>query len=118
VLLEQHPPLAFGHAAPNTKLHLVVERVGEALGDDGTMLANNSRFTLRRSMNEEFVGIGGATPRLRNPTRCGLRPPGIAYQPVPSQQRWHTKPLKVGTPQNMQRGNTFPATVMSPQSQA
>jgi hypothetical protein len=116
VLLEHHPPLAFGHASPNTKLHPVVERVGEAFGDDGTMLANNSRFTLRRSMNEEFVGIGGATtPRLRNPTRCGPRPPGIAYQPMPSQQRRHIKPLKIGTPQNMQRGNTFPATLMSPQ---
>jgi hypothetical protein len=52
VLLEQRVPLAFGHAAPDTELHLVVERVGEALGDDGTVSANNSRFPLRRSTNE------------------------------------------------------------------
>ena len=39
VLLEQRPPLAFGHAAPNTELHLVVECVGEALGDDGAKVA-------------------------------------------------------------------------------
>jgi len=36
VLLEQHAPLVFGHAAPDTELHLVVERVGVALGDDRT----------------------------------------------------------------------------------
>src|ERR1700757_1512143 len=72
VLLEQHPPLAFGHAAPNTELDLVVERVGEALGDDGTVPANNSRFPLRRSANKEFVGIGGETARLRHPRDAGF----------------------------------------------
>jgi hypothetical protein len=61
VLLEQRPPLAFGHATPNTELDLVVERVGEALGNDGTVAAHRGRFPLRRSANEEFVGIGGQT---------------------------------------------------------
>jgi hypothetical protein len=51
MLLEQRPPLAFGRAAPNTELHLVVERVGEALGPDGTVPANTSRFPLRPRTN-------------------------------------------------------------------
>ena len=72
MLLEQRPPLAFGHAAPNTELHLVVERLGEALGDDRAVLANSSRFPLRRSTNEEFVGIDGTTPRLRHPRHVGF----------------------------------------------
>ena len=73
VPLEQCPPLAFGHAAPDTELHLVVERVGEALGDDGTVPANSGRFPLRLSAYEQVVGIGGATPRLRHPRDAGLR---------------------------------------------
>jgi hypothetical protein len=58
VLLEQRPPLPFGHAAPNTELDLVVERVGEALHSDGTVAAHRGRFALRGSANEKFVGIG------------------------------------------------------------
>ena len=72
VLLEQRPPLAFGHATPNTELDLVVERVGETLGDDGTLPANIGRFPLRRPANEEFVGIGGKTQRLRHPRDAGV----------------------------------------------
>src|ERR1700739_5130666 len=45
VLLEQRSPLAFGHATPDAKLHLVVESVGGALGEDGTVSANRSRFS-------------------------------------------------------------------------
>src|SRR5271155_1609148 len=58
VPLEQCPPLAFGHAAPDTELNLVVERFGEALDGDRTMPADHGRFPLRSSTNEEFVGIG------------------------------------------------------------
>jgi hypothetical protein len=72
VLLEQHPPLAFGHAAPDTELHPVVERVGEALGDDRAVPTNDNRFPLRRAANEEFVGIDGATVRLRHPLTAVL----------------------------------------------
>src|ERR1700739_2524259 len=70
--LEQRPPLAFGHAAPDTELHLVVECVGGALDDDGTPPANRSRFPLFRSLNEHFVGISGETPRLRHPCDAGF----------------------------------------------
>src|ERR1700757_696439 len=48
VISDQRPPLAFGQAAPDAELHMVVERVGEALGDDGTTPANDSRPLLRR----------------------------------------------------------------------
>ena len=72
VLLEQRSSLAFGHAAPDAELHLVVESVGGALGDDGTVSANRSRFSLFLSPNEHFVGILGATPRLRHPCNAGF----------------------------------------------
>jgi hypothetical protein len=72
MLLEERPPLAFSHAPPDTELHLVVKRVGEALGDDGTVPADDSRLPLRRSANEQFVGIGGATPRPRHPRDAGF----------------------------------------------
>ena len=72
VLLDQRASLAFGQAAPNTKLHMVVERVGEALGDDGTTPTNNRRSPLRRSSNKEVVGIVGATPRFRYPLDAGF----------------------------------------------
>ena len=64
MLLEQRPSLALGLAAPNTELHLVVERVGEALGSDRTVPANNSSMLLRGSANKELVGIDGASPRF------------------------------------------------------
>ena len=64
MLLEQRPPLPFGHATPNTELDLVVERVGEALCHDGTVPAQSGRIPLRLSGNEEFVGIGGETKPL------------------------------------------------------
>jgi hypothetical protein len=59
VLLEQRAPLAFGHAAPDAELDLIVERVGEAFGFDRTISAQRGGFPLRRAANEEFVGIGG-----------------------------------------------------------
>ena len=67
--LEQRPALAFGHAAPDTELDLVVERVGEALDDHGTPPADHRRFPLRRATDEKLIGIGGATSRSRHP--CG-----------------------------------------------
>src|SRR6516164_7654284 len=72
VLLDQRPPLALGQAAPNTPLHMVVERVGEALGDDETTPTNNSRSLLRLSASKEVVGIFGATPRFRYPLDAGF----------------------------------------------
>ena len=74
MLLEQRPPLALGLAAPNTELHLVVERVGEALGSDRTVPANNSRIPLRGSANKELVGLDGTTPRFGYPDDSGFDP--------------------------------------------
>jgi hypothetical protein len=49
MLLEERPPLTFSLAAPDTELHLVVERVGEALRGDGTVPADDSHFSLLSS---------------------------------------------------------------------
>ena len=72
VLLQQHATLAFGHAAPDTELHPVVECLGGTLGHDRTVPANHGRFSLRRSANEQFVGVSGATPRTRHPRVAGF----------------------------------------------
>ena len=56
--LAQHPPLAFCHAAPDAELHLIVQRVGQALDGDRTVPADDSGFPLRGSSNEELIGIG------------------------------------------------------------
>ena len=57
MLFQQNPALAHGHAAPNTEVNLVVERVGQAFGDDGTVPAYLSGLVLGRSINEELLGI-------------------------------------------------------------
>jgi hypothetical protein len=67
VLLEQCAALPFGHPAPDTELDAIVERVGGALGDDGTVPANRGRLALRRAGHEQFVRIGGVTAGLRYP---------------------------------------------------
>ena len=72
VALQQRPTLTFGQTAPDTELHPVVERVGKALDDNGTFAAHHRRRSLRGSANEEFVGIGGSTPRLRHPRDTGF----------------------------------------------
>src|SRR5262249_14043561 len=72
VLLEQRPALAFGQAAPNAELHLIVERVGEALGPDGTLPANTGRLPLRRPANKQILGVAGPTERLRDPLDAGF----------------------------------------------
>src|SRR5215212_6727446 len=72
VSLQQRATFAFGHTAPDTELHLVVECLGGALGDDRTVPANCGRFSLRRSANEQSVGVGGATPRARHPRDAGF----------------------------------------------
>ena len=64
MLFQQHPALAHGHAAPNAEVYLVVECVGQAFGDDGTVPAYISGLALGRSINEELVGIDGKTRRL------------------------------------------------------
>ena len=56
VPLQQRATLAFGHTAPDTELHLVVECLGGALGHDRTVPANCGRFSLRRSANEQSSG--------------------------------------------------------------
>src|SRR4051812_2328647 len=72
VLPQHRATLAFGHTAPDAELHLVVECLGGALVDDRTVPANYCRFPLRRSANEQSVGVGGATPRARHPRDAGF----------------------------------------------
>ena len=66
MLLQQSLALAIAHAAPDTELLPIVEGLRGALDDIGTVPANHSRLPLRSSANEEFVGIQGPTPCLRN----------------------------------------------------
>jgi hypothetical protein len=59
---------------------LVVERVGEAFGDDRTVPANKSCLPLRRSANKEFVGIDRAAPRPRHPPSPGFVTGAVALR--------------------------------------
>jgi hypothetical protein len=67
MLPDELPALTFGHPAPDPELNPVVECVGQALGNDGTMPTYQSRSFLRRTSDEELVWIGGPTQRFRNP---------------------------------------------------
>jgi hypothetical protein len=72
ILSDQFATLALCHTAPDSELDLVVEGVGEALGDDVALTADDGRAFLCRTGHEEFVGISGATPRLRDPCESPL----------------------------------------------
>jgi hypothetical protein len=52
VLLEQCAALALGHSAPDTELDAVVEGVGAAFQDHGTMSADDGGFALRGTADE------------------------------------------------------------------
>jgi hypothetical protein len=73
MLLEQRPTLTLGHPAPNPELHPVVQCVGAAFGDDRTVPANHRGFPLRRTADEEFIRISGATSGLGYPGDPGFR---------------------------------------------
>jgi hypothetical protein len=95
MLPEQRSPLAFGHAAPHTELHLVVKRVGEALGGHQTRPANRRSVPLRRSADEQIVGIGEATRACNTQPmreRKGARGAGRAGVTRPSYQQSHRIP--------------------------
>ena len=62
MLPDELSALTLGHAAPDPELNPVVERVGEALGDDGALATYQCRSVLRRAADEEFVGISGSAP--------------------------------------------------------
>jgi hypothetical protein len=72
VLLQQGAPLAFGHSAPDTEFHPVVQRVGAALGHHGTVPTNHGGFPLSGTPDEEFVRIGGATASFGDPGDAGF----------------------------------------------
>ncbi|MDT5101958.1 MAG: hypothetical protein QOC76_5695 [Mycobacterium sp.] len=57
----QFSALTLGHAAPDTELDAVVERVGQTVGHDRALAADHRRSPLGGTGHEEFVGIGGAT---------------------------------------------------------
>ena len=74
VLLDQSAPLTLGHAAPDTELDPVVQSVGSALHQNGAVTADGGGLALRRTANEELVGVHTPAPRLRDPrdARFGL----------------------------------------------
>src|SRR6202020_825931 len=73
VLLEQRPPLTFGHPTPNTELDTVVQRVSAALQHDRTVPADDRSLTLCRPPDKQFVGVSGPAQRLGNPRDPRLR---------------------------------------------
>jgi hypothetical protein len=72
MLLEQCATLPFGHATPHAELDPVVEGVGPAFQDDGTVPADHCGFALRGAPHEQFVGVGLAAAGLRNPSDTSL----------------------------------------------
>ena len=72
MLFDELSALPLGHPAPDSELDLVVEGVGKALGHHRALTADDSRPFLGRAGHEQFVGISGATPRLRDPCEAAL----------------------------------------------
>jgi hypothetical protein len=49
MLPDEFPALTLGHPAPDAELNPVVERIGEALGDDGALTTYQRGSILRRA---------------------------------------------------------------------
>lgn len=64
MLTEQRPALPFGHPAPYTELHPVVERVGTTLHLDRAVPADGRRLALRRTAHEQVIRILTTTAGL------------------------------------------------------
>lgn len=73
MLPDELAALTLGHAAPDPEFNAVVQRVRKALGDDGALATDQSRSILRRTADEEFVGISGSTEGFRNPSETTFR---------------------------------------------
>ncbi len=67
MLLEQCPPLPFGHATPHPELHPVVQGISTALGDHRAVPADDRGLALGGAPHEQFVRIGSAAASLCNP---------------------------------------------------
>lgn len=72
MLLQKGAALTLSHTAPHAELDAVVERIGTALGHDGTMPANNSGLPLSGTPDEQFVGIGLSAQRFGYPCDPGF----------------------------------------------
>jgi hypothetical protein len=72
VLLEQGAPLTFGHAAPDAEFDAVIQGVGAAFENHGTMPADNGGFSLGGAAYKEFIWIGLAASSLGYPCDTGL----------------------------------------------
>src|SRR5450759_3859515 len=55
--LQQRAALAFRHTAPDTELGVVVERVGEALGDHRASHADLLGLLLSGALHEQGIGV-------------------------------------------------------------
>ncbi len=72
MLSDQLSALPLGHPAPDSELDLVVEGIGKTLRDDWALTADHGRSLLSRAGHEEFIGISGAAPCLRDPCKAAL----------------------------------------------
>jgi hypothetical protein len=72
MLFEKGAALAFGHAAPDTELDAVVERVGAAFQDHRAVPAYHRGFALGSAPYEQFVWIGLSAAGLRHPCDTGF----------------------------------------------
>jgi hypothetical protein len=64
--------LPLGHAAPHAELDAVVQGVGAAFGDDGTVPADDRGLALGGAADEQLVGIGRTAQGLRHPRDSGF----------------------------------------------
>lgn len=64
VLLEEGTALPFGHAAPDTELHPIVECIGAAFEDHRAVTTDHGCFALGGAADEQLVRIGLPAPRL------------------------------------------------------
>ena len=72
VLFEQCPALTLRHSAPDAELDAVVQGVGAAFGDDGTVPADDRGLALGGAAHEQLVGIGRTAQGLRHPRDSGF----------------------------------------------
>lgn len=72
VLTQECAALAFGHPAPDSELHPVVECIGAALQLHRTVPADRCSLALCRASNKKVIGIASATARLRDPCEASF----------------------------------------------
>ena len=72
MLLEKRTALAFGHPAPDTEFHPVVEGVGAAFEDHRAVTADDGGFALGGAAYEQLVRVSLTASGLGHPSNTGL----------------------------------------------